>query len=100
MAVVSLGLASTRNAHATTPRFTRLRPFRLRRPRRGPVGAASRAVGAIGALFLYAAAVAWAPAERALGLTDRRRRERATPWIADFPAGTPALARPALIALA
>lgn len=97
MAAINLGLAAGRVAYATTPRFTRLRPFRLRRRRSGPVGAASRAVGAIGALALYGAALAFAPIERLLGVNDRRR-DRTGAWSALPIEPTPLLARPMRVA--
>ncbi|MBU6287449.1 MAG: hypothetical protein ACKO2D_01035 [Chloroflexota bacterium] len=93
MAAINLGLATERMAYATTPRFTRLRPFRLRRRRTGPVGAASRAVGAIGALALYGIVLAFAPIDRLLGVSNRRR-ERAEAWTASPFEPPPLLARP------
>ena len=93
MAAINLGLAAERAAYATTPRFTRLRPFRIRRRRTGPVGVASRTVGAIGALALYGFALVFAPIERLLGVSDRRR-DRAGAWSASPFEPTPLLARP------
>ena len=93
MAAINLGLAAERAAYAATPRFTRLRPFRLRRRRTGPVGAASRAFGAIGALALYGVALAFAPIDRLLGVSDRRR-DRAGAWSAATFEPIPLLARP------
>jgi hypothetical protein len=93
MAAINLGLGGERSAYTATPRFTRLRPFRLRRRRTGPVGAASRAIGAIGALALYGFAVVFAPVERLVGSTDRRR-ERQVTWSASPFEPAPLLARP------
>jgi hypothetical protein len=93
MAAINLGLAAERAAYATTPRFTRLRPFRLRSRRSGPVGAATRTAGAIGALALYGFALTLAPLLRLLGVSDRRR-DRADAWSASPFEPTPLLARP------
>lgn len=93
MAAINLGLATERAAYAATPRFTRLRPFRIHRRRTGPVGAAARAIGAMGALALYGFAVASAPITRALGVGDRRR-DRVSVWTTSTFEPAPLLARP------
>ena len=97
MAAINLGLAAERAAYAATPRFTRLRPFRLRRRRTGPVGAASRAFGAISALALYGFTMVFAPVDRLLGVSDRRR-DRTGACSAAMLAPAPLLARPMRVA--
>jgi hypothetical protein len=93
MAAINLGLAAERAAYATTPRFTRLRPFRIRHRRTGPFGAGARVIGAIGALALYGFAVASAPIVRVFGVGDRRL-DRTGVWTATAFKPTPLLARP------
>lgn len=98
MAVTNLYLGADRANYATTPRFTRLRPFRLRRPRPGPAGTVSRVGGALGALALYAFAIVVGPFERRLGRTDPRRA-RADAWTAERRESPPILTRPMRVAI-
>lgn len=83
------------------PRFTRMQAAPLATRRGGARWQVRRVWGGVGALALFALAVLWAPLDRALGKTERRRitRERSAwtlpPEPIDAPVRPRVMARPA-----